>query len=600
MFTAKKITDSLYMIIETEPGEPVIFCMYLVVGEKRAVLIDSGLKSSDDLSNVIRSITSLPAELYLTHGHHDHIGNIDSFDNIHIGYEDSFMLGEGTSFISIVDGEMIDLGGIVLKAYALSGHTPGAFCFLNSNEGYAITGDIINHETWLCWNYCDTPSVYAKKVRTFYDMAASLGITSVFEGHCDTPLDVGICLDMITSLSGITKDTALTDCFHHSEKGSIKNIHTFGASTIIYDKERILKMSKGFTVTPDNIPNSGIMFVDHESNYRSGHMGHALVEYAKDSILAFYSNSSAAIENGHTGYGWMEYKRTTDGGKTWSEANILDYSYRCFIDGVCNISCEKAVCTDKGTIVLFCLRNKSIMRWEPYLEPAVLRSFDGGETWTKAKLMTHFRGRIMDAFCRNGKIYALEFCNDAEIKWTGNLPEHIYRLFVSEDDGETFNELSILPFDTFGRHYGTMEFLPNDDLIVYIYNENEENDTDYCISHDIGKTWDKPSKTYFAKRLRNPQLCTLGGIYFIHGRSGKGSKEQSAEFVLYTSTDGIHWDDGNYLRVTVPKGIGGLGYYSNNIVTGRFGGKKRILIQASDPYNGGRVNIKHWWIDIDE
>ncbi len=359
-------------------------------------------------------------------------------------------------------------------------------------------------------------------------------------------------------------------------------------------------MSKGFKITPESIPNDGIMFVDHEKDYRSGHMGHALVEYAENSLLAFYSNCSAAIERGHTGYGWMEYKRTTDGGKSWSEPMKLDYSYRCFIDGVCNISCEKAVATDDGTIVLFCLRNKKLMRWEPYLEPAVLRSFDGGKSWTEAKLITDYRGRVMDVIVKDGAIYALMFCNDAEIFWTGNLPEHLYRLFVSHDNGESFEELSVLPFETLGRHYGAMELLPDGGLIVYNYNLNDEYHSDYCISYDMGKTWGKPSRAFFAKRLRNPQMCRLGDTYFMHGRSGNETNELPFHFVLYTSRDGITWDEGNYMRLTPPKGNGTMAYYSNNCVTGRFGGKQRILIQASDPYDDGRVNIKHWWIDLSD
>ncbi len=73
-------------------------------------------------------------------------------------------------------------------------------------------------------------------------------------------------------------------------------------------------MEPTYTIIPGNIPNDGILFVDNEARHRSGHMGHALVEYGPQSMLAFFSNCSAAIEHGHTGYGWMEYKRTTDGG----------------------------------------------------------------------------------------------------------------------------------------------------------------------------------------------------------------------------------------------------------------------------------------------
>ena len=104
---------------------------------------------------------------------------------------------------------------------------------------------------------------------------------------------------------------------------------------------------------------------------RSGHLGHAMAECKDGSILAFYSNCSAMHGGnyyGHTMYGWVEYKRSTDRGLTWSEPKVLDYSYKCFLDGVYKIGCEKAVVCDDGTVVLFCLRSIGYS-FEPYATP---------------------------------------------------------------------------------------------------------------------------------------------------------------------------------------------------------------------------------------
>ena len=156
------------------------------------------------------------------------------------------------------------------------------------------------------------------------------------------------------------------------------------------------------------------------------------------------------------------------------------------------------------------------------------------------------------------------------------------------------DSVSSLPFDTQGRCYGTMEFLSGGELIAYVYDINDEQHADYCVSHDRGTTWCAPQKAYFAKSIRNPQMARFGGGYFLHGRSGNLCAERG-HFVLYYSNDGIVWDEGRYLRMRGP----GAGAYSNNLVVGRRCGHAphRLLIQASHPYQEHRTNVLHWWID---
>ena len=53
-----------------------------------------------------------------------------------------------------------------------------------------------------------------------------------------------------------------------------------------------MKFEEGYYITPSNLPNKGILFVDHAANNRSGHLGHALVQCENGDILAFYPNCS--------------------------------------------------------------------------------------------------------------------------------------------------------------------------------------------------------------------------------------------------------------------------------------------------------------------
>ncbi|MBE6931318.1 MAG: exo-alpha-sialidase [Ruminococcaceae bacterium] len=353
-----------------------------------------------------------------------------------------------------------------------------------------------------------------------------------------------------------------------------------------------------FRITPEAIPSDGILFVNHERNRRSGHIGHAMVEYADGCILCFYSNNSGSIQGGHNGYGWVESKRSLDGGVTWSEPTVLPYSWDCFLDGQLFISCEKAVVTDDGTIVLFCLRSTLTHGWSPWEIPTVIRSFDGGYSWTEPVEVCPTKGRIYDVRYRDGKIYVLHFANDSVVTFTGNKPEHVYELYVSEDNGVTFTRRSVLSVDATGLGYGSLNFLADGRMIAWLYNIKDEYNLVYLTSEDDGLSWSKPETSYFAKRIRNPQTAYLNGLWFLHGRSGCVAPGLPMDFVLYTSTDGIHWDEGRYLRKTPDGAFGGAGYYSNNIITGLKGsGPHRLLIQTSDCYDISRTNIRHWWID---
>ena len=80
----------------------------------------------------------------------------------------------------------------------------------------------------------------------------------------------------------------------------------------------------------DVVPPEGNVFVNHEINGRSGHLGHALVEYEEGKILAFYPNWSLD-EKGHSAIRWMEYKRSEDYGETWSQPYIFQLSLNLVI-----------------------------------------------------------------------------------------------------------------------------------------------------------------------------------------------------------------------------------------------------------------------------
>ena len=348
-------------------------------------------------------------------------------------------------------------------------------------------------------------------------------------------------------------------------------------------------------ILPENIPNTGYTFVNHEQNRRSGHLSHALVEYAPGHIMAFYSNCSGTRNRwapGHNGFGWLEYKTSPDWGASWSEAKVLDYSYNSLINEPYTVSCEKAVSPEENVIVAICIRNENPNGWEPYLTPVVLRSEDAGESWSAAYELCPEKGRVYDAFFHNGAIYAMLCAND---DFLCAKPEHRYHIYKSTDGGRSFALLSELPGDTFHRGYGSMAVREDGAFIAYTYNADDEYNLDYYISYDGGTSWSESGRSFCARRIRNPQVARVRGGYILHGRSGCVDQTLPMEFVLYTSKDGINWDKGHILCAIK----GPAAYYSNNLVLDLPDGRERVLIQSSVPYDRGCVNVAHWWLDID-
>ena len=321
------------------------------------------------------------------------------------------------------------------------------------------------------------------------------------------------------------------------------------------------------------------IFVDNQARGRSGHMTHAMAEYAPNCFINFNANCSATRATGHSVYGWVEYRFSEDSGKTYSEIQTLPYSWEAFLNGSYTISVEKAVACNDGSIVAICLRNSMIssVGCEPWYTPTWIRSTDAG--------------RPYDALYHDGVIYVLHKCGAYFCK---DNAEDVYRLYASFDNGLSFEEVSTLPIEANWRGYGSMVFDNEGRLHAYAYNSASEKEMDHAISTDNGKTWTLEKPCHLAKKIRNPQVARVNGGYVLHGRAGCMTKDLPMHFVLYTGTDGIHWDEGRYIYADQ----GQTAYYSNNIVLDRADGAQRLLIQASIPYSKGCVNIGHWIMEL--
>jgi BNR repeat-like domain len=358
-------------------------------------------------------------------------------------------------------------------------------------------------------------------------------------------------------------------------------------------------LSANFRVVPSDLPNKGRLFV--------GHGGNCLTECHNGDIVAFYSNVSGEIEIGHGVAGWSEYRRSEDGGKTWGEPVILDYSKRAWEGDDMYAALVFGVATaPNGTLIAFVCRFEKDL-WVKKDSPVCLLSHDQGRTWSEPRPLDPDAGveevsLTFDAvLTQNDQVFAV-FMGGTDCYCYGGP----YSLYVSTDNGETFQRRSMLPF-SHENYYVTAGVLDNGDLIVYSYSYRRGEDIDeinmpYVTSADQGRTWSEVKTTRFAQGLRNPQFSgKIGNLYFVNGRSGSQDPEDFKEMsglVLYASSDGVHWDDGTVLY---RREINSGDCYSANEVIGKYDPAvpNRLLIQSSVGYEDGskKVNEHHWWVE---
>jgi len=337
------------------------------------------------------------------------------------------------------------------------------------------------------------------------------------------------------------------------------------------------------------------IYVDNESRKRSGHMTHALAQFAPDTFIDFNSNCSALRWSGHSPYGFIEYRISKDSGKTYGEVKTLPYSIESFLDGIYAISVEKAVACDDGTIVAFCLRNsaENLSCCEPWHTPTVITSSDGGESWSAPYELNDYKGRVYDAVYKDGIIYALQFCNQ---NFLGSEKEHLYRIFTSEDNGKSFKEWCIIPFETKDHSYASLLFDQSGNLHAYSYNASSEQYLDHAISYDNGKNWTVLEPCFIKEGARNPQIALVDGVYILHGRA-----QDRKGFMIYSSPDGQNWDEG--VRLAPKNHLAGA-FYSNNLNLKDENGEF-LLVQFSETYTDkedafyvATVNVMHTQIRI--
>lgn len=171
MITTTKILENVY-VLKDQAG----CCANLVIGGNKALLFDTG-SGVDDMNEAVRNITEFPVMVINSHGHFDHIGGNNQFDEVYLSELD-FPIIEGydiemlnrwvndltqetaQSFLTApkdwkcirrLEFDSFDLGCMQCKIVPLKGHTEGSIGIWIPSIKLLLSGDALT--PIMCLNF---------------------------------------------------------------------------------------------------------------------------------------------------------------------------------------------------------------------------------------------------------------------------------------------------------------------------------------------------------------------------------------------------------------------------------------------------------------
>jgi glyoxylase-like metal-dependent hydrolase (beta-lactamase superfamily II) len=229
---------------------------YVVVGDKSALVVDTGTGVGDLRWLIEHKITDKPYEVVATHNHGDHIGGAAWFDSVWMHKDDLNWKDSGVYpdlefrkdyarlitaregkhyaydperdirpwpkepvFRALEDGHVFDLGGRTVTAYHVPGHTPGEIVLIDSLTKTLLCGDACNCNWLLNSALAPTGKECVEKalegIKRIEDMAqTAYDPGSVFNFHHDfrgfgQELDPDVLPNLVKCLESIMDGTAL-------------------------------------------------------------------------------------------------------------------------------------------------------------------------------------------------------------------------------------------------------------------------------------------------------------------------------------------------------------------------------------------------------
>ena len=86
MIAIKRLSAQTYELTDADKDS-----FYLVIGSRKAAVIDTGISKGERILPQLKALTTLPMVLVLTHAHIDHFHHMDEFETVYMSHKELSM-----------------------------------------------------------------------------------------------------------------------------------------------------------------------------------------------------------------------------------------------------------------------------------------------------------------------------------------------------------------------------------------------------------------------------------------------------------------------------------------------------------------------------
>lgn len=235
-FDVREVAEDVHAILEPNHFEEVV--SYLILGEEKAILLDTGM-GVGNIGHLVGEITNKPITVVNSHHHWDHVGDNHRFNHIAIHAAEAHFLEHeppedtlreamradnlwgslppgfdpgdyhilpSTADQLLEDGDILNLGGRSLRVLHTPGHSQGSVCLLSEEEGLFFSGDTVYAGPLYIQLEDSDFSTYRESMKRLSDLASSL--QSIMPAHNRTPLEPEILVKITAAFDQIAGGAA--------------------------------------------------------------------------------------------------------------------------------------------------------------------------------------------------------------------------------------------------------------------------------------------------------------------------------------------------------------------------------------------------------